>query len=232
MSSKTSIEKVRIFEKDFPVNIPDDLGDKPLEVVSKEGELLAIFFNSSCMINKPKDLEEFIQEYDVFFDQDLTHLDTGLDDYDEEKEWMEWHPNFDKFHFSVKIKRSENVFSALCRLTYPYHLSRIAYEDCFTRFDWWGEDCFDEITELAFSYGDINIIAKIVFVILNTLNSDEFTDCLEKYFILLYEDKFIYNHADLLFTRENIDRFIEIADKFEKSELKTYLLDYKNTNIS
>ncbi len=232
MCSKTSIEIVRIFDKDFPVNIPDDLGDKPLEVVNEKGDILAIFYNSSCLINKPKELEKFILEYDVFFDQDLTHIDTDPEDTDEDaiserEEWIKEHPNFDKYQFTWKIKREIQVFSAICRLTFPFHLSKTVEEDCYTRFNWWGVDCFDEISELAFTYENISIIAKILDILFNTQNSSEFTECIEKYLNNLHENRFLYDHSELLFNCENIDRCIEIADGINNNEIIEYLSDYK-----
>ena len=133
MDNKNKIEKVRILEKGFPANIPEDMGHKPLEVVNEAGETIALFFDTAFMKKKKyKEPLEFIRDYDgiidswdIFIELFSTNWGELMSVPEHEKRELEVkkHPTIDYNYFcETEDKVNSNVFMMifLGRLTYPY----------------------------------------------------------------------------------------------------------------
>jgi hypothetical protein len=234
MENANHEHKIQVSEKGFPVNIPEDIESKPLEVINGAGDIVALFYDISFIKTKPKGLVEFINNYDLCFDDDLRWLDPDSDLESEYVEWMEEHVNFDDFAFFHQISIEKRAFSAICRLTYPFHLSSITENECYMCFNWWGNSCDEEeIMGLAFSYGDVKILAKMFETLIDPNIDPGFQTYkdFEKYLRILINKnnvKDMYEHPELFFTNTTIDKYIEIANKVGPTELQTFLRNYKD----
>lgn len=240
MNNETKIEKVRILENDFPVNIPEEMGSKPIELVNIEGVTIAIFYDTSFMKEKFKDSSKFIELFDFFFDTDLFHyelpdsLDRDLYDDEEQyeqdiaeyKEMVKTHPNFDFFVYRVLLPYPVRVMVGLCRLAYPYK-QIFDQRECEYQINERCQDEIGEVSELVFAYADNLVTAKLS----NVLVGGKKPDLAEKYFEILVKNNHldhIYENPELFFPdQKNLDFFFEMADKFKITELMTFLLDYQ-----
>jgi hypothetical protein len=133
MTIKEKIEKVRIPEKDFPSNIPEDIGHKPLEVVNEAGEIVALFFDTAFMKKKKyKEALEFIKDYDAILDDVYSFINLHSDNWgdtmtvtvhaDSEAE-AEKHSTLDYKYFcdaAEIVNEYVLMMVFLGRLTYPY----------------------------------------------------------------------------------------------------------------
>lgn len=229
--------KIQVAEKGFPSNIPDDLGSKPLEVISEVGETVALFYDISFIRTKPKDLVGFIENYDLCFDDDLRWLDPDADLESEYIEWMESHENFNDVVFFHKFNNEERTLSAICRLTYPFHLKRVTEDSCYLFFDWWARFCDEEqLMDLAFSIGDVRIMAKLFSTLMDPhCEQDRFSyKDIEKYLNILIKMNNatnIYEYPELFFSVTSIDKYLEISNKVGATELQTFIQNYKNKNF-
>ncbi|HEY5159147.1 MAG TPA: hypothetical protein VII93_14390 [Anaerolineales bacterium] len=229
MDSKDQIKKVRIQEKNFPGNIPGDIGNKPLEVVNDAGETVALFYNTSFMKQKYQDPLKYIKDYDVFFDSNFVrYWDWDNTKYDEEEEaelknQLGQYPAFD-FESFTNIGFPNKAMIALGRLTYPYHF--LSESDCLEQFNGYIWENLDEVAELVFAYKDLSLIAKLSNILLDT----EDPYLAKDYFDILIENNYterMFEQPELFFTNENIDIYIEMANRSKNLELVGFLLDYK-----
>ena len=62
-----ALHKKRIPEKDFPANIPEDIGKCPLEIINEAGETIALFYDISFFGGKFQDPLEYIKQHDQIF---------------------------------------------------------------------------------------------------------------------------------------------------------------------
>ena len=247
MESKVKIEKVRLLEKDFPANIPEDIGDKPLEVVNEAGETIALFWDTSFIKQKFTDPLEYIKHHDQifdywdiledFFDEDryaAGNLDEGEDEAKDRQTAME-----------VKLKQYENrsgfdlrfeesrffgcvycvwAMIALGRLTYPFHLHD--YKNVQSCLHMAVNRIFIPETMFYFNiieYKDTKMVTKYIKLYGNAQNFLRF--------LIENLPNRIYEHPEWCLAKESIDFFIEMANTSKNTELMAFLLDYKNKHF-
>lgn len=239
------IKKVTIQEKDFPANIPEDIGSKPLEVVNEEGEMVALFYTTSFMKKIPKESEEFIKLFDFFFDPDLFHyelpdsLDRDLYEDDEEQykeDLAEYdylvneHPNFDFFIFRNQLSQSEMAMVDLGRLTYPY-LPFFDQRECEYQLQEHCDPEIEEVSDLVFAYGDVHLAAKLSNALVGGRKQYLAKEYLEKIIKNNFVN-YVYENPELFLPDcENLDSFIEAANKNCNIELIAFLQDYRDKHF-
>jgi len=252
------VEKVRITEKDFPAGIPEDIGDRPLEVVSETGETMALFFNTSFMGQKFQDPMEYIKHYDDIFNywdiwqtsywrDECAEGPGGMDEAEGEQTEhitrirMEDAPDFNWQNFE-KYRYLGRAIVALCRLAYPYHLRnfelvdqclhevvtvnyfvyRYVTDDSYLYENMYEYERYEPgMAKLVFEYDDLRLIAEYLKRIVG------FEDLID---VMIKNNRIgiMYEHPELFITAENIDLFIDSANKSKNTDLMTFLLDHKN----
>lgn len=240
MNNETKIEKVRILENDFPANISEDIGNKPLEIVNRAGETVALFYNISFLKGKFTDPIDFVRLFDFFFDPDLFHyelpdsLDRDL--YDDEDQYEEdiaeyndlvkAHPNFDFFAYRVLVPYPVRVMIGLCRLAYPFH-PMFDQRECEYQINIRCQDEIDEVSELVLHYADVHIAAKFMNVLIRGRNPN----LAEEYLSVLVKNSYLnnlYENPDLFLPdQRNLDFFFKMAEELGITQLKSFLIDYQ-----
>jgi hypothetical protein len=229
------IEKVRILEKDFPARIPEDIGDKPLEVVNEAGETIALFYSTAFMTEKFDDPVSYCNKYDEIYEIYSLWVrvnvgDCGLSEEErmkvqEEKQKVIDESNLEPWWID---DWSDLTRVGLGRLTYPYHLSNnnqyIDYLGDYFQLD-------DEFYDLLISYGDNKITSKLMDLLIHTSlyyqpQAEEILHFLVKHNFAAWFEK-----PELFFTKENIDLCLELALTSKITELAAFLLDYKNKHF-
>lgn len=254
-------EKVRVLEKDFPAGIPNDIGDKSLEVINEAGETVALFWDTSFIYLKFKDPIGFVKHHDEIFNYwDIWEWDEiynagNLDGTFEEEvtehaaeihNVMEQGPDF----FWNQYCYADRRMIALCRLTYPYHLRKYDQaQECYkhaSEYFSWNESY---VQQCVLEYADPRMIAKY-------LNTPYFGNHLDheyrffvyRFFYIIFGDTYIqrssslsystnnytdrvYEYPEAFLTGETIDIMTDVAEKFEDSKMLAFLEDFKNAHF-
>jgi len=253
--------KVRVLEKDFPAGIPNDIGHDPLEVINEDGEIIALFWDTSFVLRKFTDSLEYIKHYDNIFDHwkiwdwsDL--LEAGnLDDVhgeekselsDERDEEMELGPNYRWDNFNWSNRR----LIALTRLAYPYHLRGCdKVLKCYkhaSKFSSWDES---SVQQWVLAYGDPGLISKYLRTpYFGSGHQHEYKYFVYRFFYSVFGDSHtphisdlwisknnysdrVYEYPEVFLTTETIDILIDVAEQFEDLEMLAFLQDYKNNHF-
>lgn len=236
------IEKVRIFEKDLPVGIPEDIGENSLEVVNAKGETVALFIYPDIVEERFSNPLDFIKSYDKIFDFGSIIDDIQLNYEGNEAggfeagelslEWArlgseidrqitdtfitgDFFEGFDWPDDWILPKRFKIM--ALARMAYPYHLhSRILLENIYNNVNQ-PVSLLDDISE----YDDSRLIAMWIYQRFNSLPG-------------LYEAgyiNYVYEYPEMFISQRNIDSSINEAIDANITELTAFLLDYKNQHF-
>jgi hypothetical protein len=239
MKNTNRIERVVLLEKNFPTGIPDNIGNKPLEVVNETGDTVALFYDTSFVKLIFQDASKYIKHYDQIFkyywidwDYDYAEDRDEDDDFPSIEELLEKGPDFEWAYaqFAPNIK----WMVLLCRMTYPNLIESM--DDLIDTFK--NEvyslvlySPYDEsVVELIVAFDDVLLAAKLS----NTLINIGELDLSKEYFQQLIENDYaerIYENPELFFTKNNIDIFIEVANTSQIADLLAYLLDYKKKHF-
>ncbi len=237
MVTTNRIPRVRILESDFPVKIPRDIENSFLEVVNQNGETIALFFlyNSLHKIDFQDGLE-FAKYYD-----DIDANGFEKEDWEELKEICEVSDDAEIPDNYIGSYDKRNWFSEsfVCygRLKFPYGLEKSARKDYDERFFWGGliSDALEEAVSVYQSdWVDILIFFFDFYKVKESPvgfrnNFGEYKEI--ELFINMIDNEIIAQIADNLFSKDNIDLFIEAANDVNKSETLSFLLDYKNKHF-
>jgi hypothetical protein len=223
------IEKVRILEKDFPTGIPEDIGNKPLEVINEAGETIALFYSTAFMTEKFDDPVWYSFKYDEIFE--LIPCISSFEGSSNEEEGEEFRKIIDEINLDDRrFVGDGRTMVALGRLTYPYCFYE--EESCLLELGCWYLNLNDEFIELLISYGDNKIISKLMDLLLQH-HINYSGNSAEKLFNFLRKHNYSawFESPDIFFTDENMDIYLELAQTSQNAELIAFLLDYKNKHF-
>lgn len=236
------IPRVKILEKDFPANIPDNIEDSYLEVIDQEGKTLALFFLYNSLHRKEfSDGKEFAEYYDdimtsygKFEEEDIEEIRDicGFDDNEDIP--ISYEEAYDKRNNS-KIRLNE-VFLSYGRLAFPYELDNSMKEEYEGnlqnefRFkmseyylDGYGlSDYVSDYIDILNFYYDLYNVKEDLAAQREIFNED---NAIEHFLNLDIE--ILSGVANHLFSKDNINKFIDAANSTGKTEKLAFLLEYQ-----
>ena len=250
MDNPNRIPRVRISESDFPAKIPDGIEDSYLEVVNKEGETIALFFLYNSLHKKFQDGLEFADYYDRFWDE------LEKEDYDEMMEvcGVSEVDEIPDSYMDACIKGNYSKWPmALSGMAMLYGRSKFPYgRKEQAKGEYKGEHSpGSDYIPGGYSFLDLlynyeiegsNIKDDFVDFIIFYFELIDVMDSIEKFRIIFVSPDLITRFIELdfeiiaqvaehLFTKDNIDLFIDAANTEKKTIALAFLLDYKNKNF-
>lgn len=247
-----NIPVIQIPEEDFVAQIPkrkyyDEPGqpndaiaiESFIEVINENKETIALFYLRYGIIKEDfKNVLEFARYYDEMNSAD--DIEFWLTEEDEWKNWEEMCGTNDRNKISSDVANFSGnsqweIFSygyacifLICygRLKYPYGLEEVTKSKYEKEMGW-------EL-EVHYRLSDLSYLDEVADLInlaldIRDIRGEPFQDGIEELFdagVAAIEPL-----AERIFTRENIDLYIDEANTGQKTEILAYLLDYKNKHF-